>query len=115
MLKDGNGTVNQCGVMSIVPMNYNTPEKGGTSEQNIYWGYNSLDISGKSDGLGRYDSIDRLKTYQQIVVCNKSYMATGLSAYGYASLPVQTILMASHSGLIVHIFHMHHHHILVIV
>ena len=46
-----------CGVMSIVPMNYSTPNTGGTNEQNIYWGYYNIDISDKSDGLGRTDSV----------------------------------------------------------
>lgn len=36
----GNG---DCGVMSINPMNYNTPISGGSSEQNIYWGQYGTD------------------------------------------------------------------------
>ena len=36
----GDGT---CGVMSINPMNYNTPISGGSSEQKIYWGQYGTD------------------------------------------------------------------------
>lgn len=57
VLKDGTGTKNQCGVMSLVPMSCETPEIGATSEIGICWGYGSLDIIDKSDELGRYDSI----------------------------------------------------------
>ena len=33
-----------CGVMSIKPMNYNTPDTGGTSEQGMCWGVQNTDI-----------------------------------------------------------------------
>lgn len=82
MLKDGSGTKNQCGVMSIVPMNYSTPEIGGTNEQGMYWGGYNTDITGKSDGLGRYDSItDGLLNYQNVAAGNYgSNNATELSS-----------------------------------
>lgn len=34
-----------CGVMSLKPMNCDTPSTGGTSEQLMYWGVSSTDIS----------------------------------------------------------------------
>lgn len=34
-----------CGVMSLKPMNCSTPTTGGTSEQSMYWGVYSTDIS----------------------------------------------------------------------
>lgn len=36
----------ECGVMSLKPMNCDTPSTGGTSEQNMYWGVSDADISG---------------------------------------------------------------------
>ena len=38
-----------CGVMSLKPMNCNTPSIGGTSEQYMYWGRYSTNISGLRD------------------------------------------------------------------
>lgn len=34
-----------CGVMSLKPMNCDTPSTGGISEQSMYWGYYGTDIS----------------------------------------------------------------------
>lgn len=34
-----------CGVMSIKPMNCSTPTTGGTSEQGMYWGVQSINVS----------------------------------------------------------------------
>ena len=34
-----------CGVMSLSPMNCDTPSTGGTSEQDMYWGASDTDIS----------------------------------------------------------------------
>lgn len=34
-----------CGVMSLKPMNCDTPSTGGTSEQYMYWGDSNIDIS----------------------------------------------------------------------
>ena len=83
VLKDGTGTVNQCGVMSIVSMSCNTPETGASSEDTIYWGGFTTDISGKSDSLGRYDSVTNgLLNYQH---CVKTYFFTTNEADGYSS------------------------------
>ena len=38
-----------CGVMSLKPMNCNTPSTGGTSEQHMYWGVYGTNISGLPD------------------------------------------------------------------
>ena len=38
-----------CGVMSLKPMNCNTPSTGGTSEQSMYWGVSGTNISGLPD------------------------------------------------------------------
>lgn len=67
VLKDGTGEQNQCGVMSLVTMNYSTPESGGKYNQGIYWGGYGIDISGKSDGLSRYDSVTNgLTNYNKV-------------------------------------------------
>lgn len=93
VLKDGTGKVNQCGVMSIISMSYSTPEKGDASNQYLYWGYRFLDISGKSDGLGRFDSYDGngLINYNRIVVTsdNTSNEATGFSSSASVYIPNQ--------------------------
>ena len=101
VLKDGTGTKNQCGVMSIVSMSCDTPETGGDG-QNIYWGgvrdgwdeTTGVDISGKSDGLGRYDSISNgLLNYIGVVIAaNENSKASGyrtpnISVMGY--IPTQ--------------------------
>lgn len=57
VLKDGSGKVNQCGVMSLVAMRCDVPETGMSKENSMYWGCRNIGISGKSDGLNRYDSI----------------------------------------------------------
>lgn len=77
VLKDGTGTKNQCGVMSIVPMNCNTPQTGGSSEQDISWG-----VSNTTPGL---------KTYNEVVVTSNknSNIATGLSGSYEAYIPRQ--------------------------
>lgn len=38
-----------CGVMSLKPMNCDTPSTGGTSEQSMYWGVYGTNISGLPD------------------------------------------------------------------
>ena len=88
VLKSGDGTTNQCGVMSIVPMSYSTPETGGTSEQSMCWGGYGAGISGKSDGLGRTDSvINGLVNYNTVVNVTNSATGqktpTGSSSYAY--------------------------------
>lgn len=78
--------------MSIVPMSYSTPETGATSDGTIAWGDNSLDITNKSDGLGRYDSITNgLLNYKSVVRGDnlESNNSTKLSS-SYAYLPVQS-------------------------
>ena len=92
VLKSGDGKTNQCGVMSIVPMSYSSPETGATSETSMYWGYNSLDISSKSDSLGRYDSISYgLRNYNNVITTsnNTSNTGTALSSSTYAHIPRQ--------------------------
>lgn len=42
-------------VMSLKPMNYDTPDEGGTSEQYIYWGSNTEDIA----ELTNYNVVNR--------------------------------------------------------
>ena len=87
VLKDGTGTKNQCGVMSIVGMRYDTPETGGNGISMYFGGVSDksnqigVDISGKSDGLGRYDSVSNgLLNYTGFVItANK----TSNKASGY--------------------------------
>lgn len=71
VLKDRTGTKNQCGVMSIVPMNCSTPTTGGTSEQGMYWG------DTYSNPTGRY--------YKKVVKSssNTPNVADGLSGSSY--------------------------------
>lgn len=67
VLKDGSGKKNQCGIMSLVPMNYNTPENGSTLNQYISWGGYGTDVSEKSDGLERFDSVTNgLTNYTEV-------------------------------------------------
>ena len=40
-------------IISLVPMNYNTPDVGGSEEQGIYWGGNGVDLT----GLTNYDLV----------------------------------------------------------
>lgn len=57
VLKDGSGTRNQCGVISLRAMNPDFPEDGKIGGQQVcYWGKNNTNIANKSDGLYRYDS-----------------------------------------------------------
>lgn len=93
VLKDGTGTKNQCGVMSLVGMSCNKPEKGDR-DNGISWGGSGiiLDISGKTDGIERYDSVtDGLMNYQGIVTTSTSTsnVADGYSKY-YAHVPLHT-------------------------
>lgn len=91
VLKDGSGTTNQCGVMSIVPMSYLTPEVGSINETDMYWGYNLLNIASKSDELGRYDSITNGLLNYNRVACDTlaSNKSTQLSSDTYAYIPRQ--------------------------
>lgn len=91
VLKDGTGTKNQCGIMSLVPMNCKTPEIGGNIEEYITWGYDDLDIE-QADGLNRYDSINNgLINYTKIACdISASNSSTRLNNDAWAYLPVQS-------------------------
>lgn len=92
VLKDGSGIVNQCGVMSIVAMGYNTPEAGDVVNRDMAFGGYGVDIGGKSDNLERYDSIDNgLLNYKHIATTfeNTTNNVDGYSADAYAYLPRQ--------------------------
>lgn len=45
ILKDGDPRKGKNIIMSLKPMNYSTPESGGTSEEYMYWGQNGVDTS----------------------------------------------------------------------
>lgn len=92
VLKDGTGTINQCGIMSIKAMSYSSPVTGAISEGTMYWGGYGTDISGKSDELDRYDSVSNgLLNYQHVVTTadNTSNTANGYSSSSYAYIPRQ--------------------------
>lgn len=76
VLKDSEGK-NQCGIMSIVPMNCNTPTTGGTSEQTMYWGSTSTNPTGRY-----YTKVVKTST-------NSSNVADELSGDYYAYIPRQ--------------------------
>ena len=99
VLKDGTGTVNQCGIMSLLEMHPDHPESGDTIGDLIIWGgtpygsFDAYDISGKTDGLGRYDSVtDGLKNYNGIPSSktknNKAEAFHETDPY-YVNVPVQ--------------------------
>ena len=95
VLKDGTGTVNQCGIMSLVDMSRETPENGWDGESfanNMAWGGYHNDLKGYSDGLDRYDSTDSgLRNYTCVAETNNSSSneARGLSDEYVAYLPIQ--------------------------
>lgn len=91
VLKTGDGKRNVSGFISIVPMDCDTPVTGGNTEKTMYWGYYStlsssnIDISGYSDGLGRYDSTqDGLTNY------NGNPIATNTTSNNAGSLNTST-------------------------
>ena len=92
-IKDGEGTTNQCAMISLKPMSYSTPETGATSEVSMCWGGYGTDISGKSDGLGRYDSYSSngLLNYNKLVVTPSGNIkeTSELSSSSSAYLPRQ--------------------------
>ena len=92
VLKDGTGTVNQCGVISLKEMTYTNPQNGSASNSYIYWGGYGNDISGKSDGLGRYDSVSNGLLNYNKVACDTSgsNKSTKLSNNDYAYMARQT-------------------------
>ena len=92
VLKDGTGTVNQCGIMSLLYASYLFAGTGDNVGSLCHWGGSNVDISGKADGLGRYDSTtDGLKNYNKIAYdSKKNNKTTGLTdADIYACLPMQ--------------------------
>ena len=76
VLKSSKGK-NQCGVMSIVPMDCDTPTNGGTSEQAMFWGQST--------------SISAMTSYNQVVVTESdiSNEASGFSSSSNAYIPRQ--------------------------
>ena len=58
-----------CGVMSLKPMNCDTPSTGGTSEQNMSWGVFGTDIS----GLPNLDQVPIGNTPNGIPTGNSTY------------------------------------------
>lgn len=68
VLKDGSGTVNHCGVISIVNMSTLTPENGIEDAYTIEYGGYGTNITGKADGLQRYDSVTNgLQDYRGLI------------------------------------------------
>jgi hypothetical protein len=66
-------------IMSLKPMSYSDPDNGATSETTMYWGYNSLDISG-------------LTNYNNVITTSSKTTNTesgGLSSTTYAYIPRQ--------------------------
>lgn len=61
-------------IMSLKPMNYNTPEEGGTSEQGIYWGSNTKDIT-------------ELTNYNVVNCYNDTTQRGDVTTNNYAYLP----------------------------
>lgn len=84
ILKDGSGTVNQCGVMSLVKMSVNSPETGDADATNLQIGHTRSSTS--SDGLGRVNSYN---DEQMVSFASKSKWPTidGVTA---AYFPIQT-------------------------
>lgn len=60
-----------CGVMSLKPMNCDTPSTGGTSERYMYWGVNGTNISGIPD-------LDQVPTGN-----TSNGIPTGSTSFGY--------------------------------
>ena len=109
VIKDGNGTVNQCGVMGTMQLDHRSPGKRNSLSSDIYFGGYGVDISGQSDGLGRYDSVtDGLKNYNCVAGSTdyiRDHPSTGLQSLlkgGYKMIPRQEIYTAEyfHSGYI---------------
>lgn len=92
VLKDGTGEVNQCGVMSIVGMKASNPTSGG-SDETIGWGQYNTDISGQTDGLGRYDSTSNgLTNYNSCVSVSSSDQTTPTGSTAYPYVPRQGLV-----------------------
>lgn len=88
VLKDGTGTVNQCGVMSLVGMDCENPENG-TEKSSVYYNvelgpYGTIS---RNDGLGRYDSVSNgLAEYNRVMGVSGT---TGLYKFNDTYLPMQ--------------------------
>ena len=65
-----------CGVMSLKEMNYNTPDTGSTSYQDIRWGQDGTDISSLTN-----------RSYVSYVGSNGNVNQTVQGLYDYACLP----------------------------
>lgn len=89
VLKDGTGTVNQCGVMSLVSMSYVNPTEGAPSEIAMYWGYSQLNISNRADELDRYDSVSNGLLDSNKSACDTSGSNKSTKLYNGAYLPRQ--------------------------
>ena len=74
ILPDGDSRKGCNIVMSLKPMNYNTPDEGGTSEQGLYWGSNSKDIT-------------ELPNYNVVNCYNDTTQSGKVTTNGYANLP----------------------------
>ena len=79
VLKDGEGLVNQCGIISLVNMDASNPENGAANNSypNLFIGQSKTsgssnifqdDLFTIPDNLGRYDSIDNLHIYNGVVL-----------------------------------------------
>lgn len=101
-----------CGVMSLKPMNCDTPSTGGTSEQYMYWGVYGTDIStlpnldqvpivGSGSNVGNASSIVTGKEYHAYLPSDKfsavqcphdtdAYYYSSLSSYDQAPSPYLT-------------------------
>lgn len=93
VLKNGDGTKNHCGIISMVPMSSTTSLSGeqSTTASGLCYGFNSSDITGQTDGLGRYDSITNGLTNYTVGNCVSPTDPTGLTTpTSNPGLPTQT-------------------------
>lgn len=89
VLKDGTGVKNQCGVMSLFELSCYVPGIGSAYDTSICFGGKGVDITGKSDGLGRYDSTNNgLMNYQNVVMMN-SDLSNAVGYTNYVNIPSQ--------------------------
>ena len=102
VLKNGDGVGSQCGVMSLCNMATNTPTTGGLATTSKFGG-GSTNVTGKSDGLSRYDSTTNgLIGYNSTVktATSSSNVADGLvvgSGYSYSTsyIPYQASISST--------------------
>lgn len=90
VLKDGSGTRNQCGIISMSEMSTDWPTLGDYGSD-MYFGNINYLVKNKADGLGRYDSIDNGLTAFNCIACNTapSNTSTGLTKVTYSYMPLQ--------------------------